>query len=310
MKNQKIWRHLCVATLALSIAACKAGDSTSSERHAVNTDSISTTGPASISLRKQFACLPKEAAFTAAHRGTSKKSGLAENSAGSLKTLIEHGVLIAEVDVAGLKDGTLVLFHDGVWDEKSTGKGPVASSNWDQVQNFLLLDTEGDFSSDRPVKLSDALSLAKNTLYLEIDFKSSARYEDVIGAVRDAGMSDHVLLIAYNDGQAKKLASLAPEMMLSVGAKSMEDIKHLEQAGVKRENMAVWMGRGPYDAAFIAALDEAGIEVLAWPNRDAEKSTTGPATLMVTDYALKTTPIRGLSAEGRKAYEACLQTKS
>ncbi len=273
------------------------------ERESTN---VLSNYPAVISLRKQLSCLPKEAAFVAAHRGVSKKENLAENSGTALKALIEHGVMIAEVDVAGLKDGTNILFHDGVWDEKSSGKGAVAASSWSRVKDYLLRDTDGDFSADRPIKLEDALSISKDLLYLEVDFKSSAKYGSVIKAIRKADMSDQVLLIAYTDGQARKLAKMAPEMMISVSAKSKNDIENLSRAGVKKSNMAVWMGKGPYPREFINYLDDQDIPVLAWPNEGQRRRIAGPATVMVTDYALQKNPIEGLSGSARSEYEACL----
>ncbi len=258
------------------------------------------------SIHRQLACLPKSAAFVAAHRGTSKKANLAENSGSSLKKLIKEGIMFAEIDVAGLSDGTHILFHDGVWDEKSTGKGTVASTSWGKAQNFLLKDTDGDFSADRPIKLDDVLALSKDQLYLEVDFKSSAKYKTVIQMIRDADMSDQVILISYNIKQARRLAKLAPEMMLSVGAKSEGDIADLKSAGVKLENMAVWLGKGPYDQGYIAYLDENSIPVLAWPRERDRKKSWGPATVAVTDYALQKKPIEGLSRSDKVNYETCL----
>jgi len=208
--------------------------------------------------------------------------------------------------VAGLKDGTHILFHDGVWDEKSTGKGSVASSRWDIAQKFLLKETDGDFSADRPIRFSEALILAEDKLYLEVDFKSSAKYETVIRLIRKAEMADQVILIAYNIKQARRLAKLAPEMMLSVSAKAKGDIEDHKSAGVKMENMAVWLGKGPYDKGFIAYLDENSIPVLAWPRERDRKKSWGPATVAVTDYALQKKPIEGLSRSDKNKYEACL----
>jgi len=127
-------------------------------------------------LDERLACLPAEGALLAAHRGTSRKRGLAENAIESLKALHEGGIRLAEIDVAQLKSGEHILFHDGVWDDKSTGKGAVAQSRWRDVQTYLLRDTDGGMSSARPSQLSDALSYAKGRLHLEIDFKSSADY--------------------------------------------------------------------------------------------------------------------------------------
>lgn len=261
---------------------------------------------AELPLRKHLHCIPKEAAFVAGHRGTSKKADLPENAKSSLNALINHGVLIAEIDVVGLKDGTHVLFHDGVWEEKTTGKGPVASTNWTTAQKYLLKDTDGDYSADRLISFEDTLKLAKDRLYLEVDFKSSAKYETVIKMIRDAEMADQVILISYSKGQARKLARLAPEMLLSVGANSIAEIALLEKEGVSMKNMAVWMGDGPYEPTFITYLDNAKIPVLAWPREGDRRNSFGPATIAVTDYALQKKPIEGLSQSSREAYSACL----
>lgn len=292
---------LSVLSLGLVMSACRAPANNGPIQ-----ESISYPLPGKIqsthSLRKQFNCLPREAAFVAAHRGVSKGQGYAENSLRSLEALIDKGIMVAEIDVAGLKDGTHILFHDGVWDEKSTGKGPVAASNWAKAQKVLLEDTEGKVSADRPVKLTDVLKVAKDRLYLEVDFKSSAKYDKVVSLIRDAGMAEQVILIAYSEGQARKLARLAPEMMISVGS----DIYAYEAVGVKRSNMAVWMGKGPYPDKDISSFQSKNIPVLAWPQTSKMKQTADAASVLVSDYALKSKPIIGLSREGRAQYQGCL----
>ena len=295
-------KNLIAISLGLVLFGCKA-PGPQGEPVELKTPDVKA---AELPLRKHLECLPKEAAFVAGHRGTSKKAGLPENSRSSLNALINHGIMIAEVDVIGLKDGTHALFHDGVWEEKTTGNGPVASTSWDDAQTFLLKDTSGDFSADRLITLGDALALSKDRLYLEIDFKSSAKYETVIDMIRQADMADQVILISYSKGQYRKLARLAPEMMLSVGADSIAEIASLENEGVKLRNMAVWMGDGPYEPSFITYLDNAKIPVLAWPREGARRDAFGPAVIAVTDYALQKAPIEGLSQDGRNAYLACL----
>ena len=281
-------------------------DTTGPDEFVTETRSTAAAYP----LRRQFACLPKQAAFIAAHRGTSIGEGLAENSATSLRALIRHGIIVAEVDVAGLKDGTHILYHDGVWDEKSTGQGAVAASSWPDMDKILLKDTNGDLTADRPVKLKDALNIAKDQLYLEIDFKSSAKYETVIEMVREAGMADRVILIAYNERQAARLAQLAPDMLLSVSAETATDVSALENLGVKRENMAIWMGRGPYNASFADYLAEQGMPVLAWPGKNFVYKDAGIASLIVSDFAMDYDGIVGMDEADEQAYRDCLASES
>ncbi len=243
--------------------------------------SQSTSWP---SLSKQFACLPDSAAFLAAHRGNSRGAGLAENAGGSLEALIKAGVLIAEVDVAGLKDGTHVLFHDGVWDEKSTGKGAVAASNWAQVKTFLLQDDKGALTTDRPIKFADALALAKGRLYLEIDFKSSASETTIVDLIRTADMTG--------------------------------DVKAYRAQGISADTLTAWLGKGAANKpALTKALRGQGIPVLAMTSGPNEDELAPAAALVVTDYALKYisenkseySGIVGMSSSQHADYKACLK---
>ena len=122
-------RFIAIA-LGICLTACQ---SEPAQNPVVELENPSTK-PAELPLRQHFACLPREGAIVAAHRGTSKKADLPENSQSSLHAVINHGILVAEIDVVGLKDGTHVLFHDGVWEEKTTGKGEVAATDWDTAQ--------------------------------------------------------------------------------------------------------------------------------------------------------------------------------
>ncbi len=258
-------------------------------------------------LAKQFECLPKEAAFLAAHRGTAKGTAHPENSMGGLKALIDRGYLFAEIDIAGLKDGTHILFHDGVWEEKSTGQGVVAASTWNEVEAYLLLDTRGDFSADRPPKLEDYLKAAKDRIYLEIDFKSSAKYAHVIELIRKNNMGDQVILISYNHKQAKILAGLAPEMMISATVKQSAEVADLEALGLKRSNLTAWLGRALEDNVLTEKLSEMNIPVLGMMGHQSSRKKTIAADLLVTDYAFDHKPIAGLNSESQAAYKACLK---
>lgn len=265
-------------------------------------------------LSAQFACLPSHAAMIAAHRGTSKDMGLAENALPSIKALHAGGILMTEVDVAGLKDGVHILFHDGVWEEDTTGEGPVAASTYDQASSYLLRDNQGNLTSSVPARLDETLAFAKDRLYMEIDFKSSAKYETVIAAIRDAGMADHVILIAYNDGQAKRMAELAPEMIISVSVDSVDDIARYESLGIARENITGWVGNMSDDRAIETALNAAGVPVLAFGRRNLD-GFAKYGSVLVSSYALSdksTGPypgIVGLTADDVPAYEACLNNR-
>lgn len=248
------------------------------------------------SFEAALTCLPKEAAMMASHRGTSRNWDLAENSVSGLKRLIEEGFRVAEIDVASTKDNVLFTFHDGVWDHTSTGKGPIASSNSDYLETIILKTRTRTLTSDRPALFAEMLEVAKDKIYLEIDFKSSAKYEDVIEAIRAADMSDQVVLIAYTADQARKLSRLAPDMMLSVPPEAA------------KIGQLVWFGN---DAATAPDLKSVlGIEpmIIGRVHRKRKVKNldqmVASSTLIVTDFVDEYGPFIGLKDEAD--YEACL----
>ena len=212
--------------------------------------------------------------------------------------------MIAEIDVAKTKDGVHFLFHDGVWDNKSTGQGAVASSRWNKAQGFLLEDTEGRLTSETPISLEDYLNIAKDKIYLEVDFKSSANYKDVINLIRKHGMSDQVILISYSIGQARKLARLAPNMMISVTINDEGDLKSALSAGVKAKNITAWTGRKGPRKNIEKTLKEKGIAILAYPSQNDARLLINRSNVIVTDYALRQKPIIG--RYDKAAYKSCL----
>ena len=290
---------LLALSTALLMTACSSAEvETSPTSKAETAQTAMTALPA---LKDYIACLPQETALVAAHRGSAYDTQYPENSMSALKALLEKGFLVSEIDVAGLKDGMHILYHDGVWDEKSTGKGPIASTTWEDAQKILLKDTNGDFSADRPVKFEDYILAVKGKMYLEVDFKSSSNYETVIELLRKHDMADQVILISYNEGQTKKLSSLAPEMMLSVGSREA-----LGQTRFGPDQVAAWVGYRVDDMGLIQALRDKDIPILGRVRKDWGLQAADAADLLVTDNVFDHQPIAGLTDANRGKLESCL----
>ena len=280
--------------LAAGLSACKAPTSNTTQ----TTEMIepkTTLAP----IRKALDCLPADAAIMAAHRGTDERwRDQAENSIGGLNALIKHGTIMAEIDVAGLKDNTLITFHDGVWDQISTGKGPISVSRKSDLEKILLKSRAGGLTADRPPLFADMLKTAKGKIYMEVDFKSSADPQAVIDAIRKADMADQVLLIAYNPKQAALFERLAPEMLRSNPPEAAK-LGH-----------AVWLGYGVANGNKANALKSNGnytIGRIGDPNRQPSlKALTRASDILVTDKAEKHDGIIGMTAKSREAFEACV----
>lgn len=277
-------RGLCLAPLCFILAAC------------ADQSRIPETLPP---LKTALECLPEAGAISAAHRGTSRDWKLAENSIAALNKLIRKNYLIAEVDVARLRDGTFITFHDGVWDDISTGKGPIASSTKSDLNKILLKTRRGALTSDRPPLFEDVLGAAKGKIYLEIDFKSSANMGQVIGLIRKANMDQHVLLIAYTARQAKALRKLAPDMLISA-----------PQTSAKRGEL-IWLGKDIKDVRRVASIKASGQYAIGRVGKALDerhlKTAQQHADILVTDYPNQYLPLTGLNRSERETFSDCLK---
>ena len=239
-------------------------------------------------------CLPDDAAILAAHRGTHRGSQYPENSISGLEALIERGMLITEIDVAQTHDGVAILYHDGVWEEGSNGRGAVAATPWDTVQTFSLRDTKGRLREDGVPQLRDYLAKARGKMFLEIDFKSSADYMQVIDIIENNELIQHVILIAYTAGQAKALRRLAPDAYISLPADDLDTINGPRLA---------WLGGGVRNTPVPSIVKISGDRGDVIRNRDLIRT----GSIAVTDYALAEQPIVGL--KNPDLFTACLAQK-
>ena len=213
-------------------------------------------------LPELFDCVREEGGvLIAAHRGGPAR-GLPENALETMQVSLNAGIRVFEVDVATSQDGVLYLMHDRSLRRTTGYDGGVADTDWSTVSDLNLKDASGDVTPSNPPKLADALQWAKHRgAILELDKKETSSFRDIIAAVRTAGAENNVVLISYNDDQAKQIARLAPDLMLTASVRSRDHQKELEDAGIRAENLIAWMGtRNPNPRAF-QAVSNRGIEV-------------------------------------------------
>lgn len=330
MKSYRLTLVSILLASATALSSCQGGNTPSDM---VNDDDRSRNNAPIVanitsypSILDLFACKPAEKAFVAAHRGTHTGSEFPENALISLQALVKNNVPFAEIDVARLKDGTQITFHDGTWDRRTTGPNnvmalPLAGTTWEQSQKLLLKDTNGKITATRPSAFADVLSYAKDKIYLEIDFKSSASEAEVISTIKAAGMLDQVILIAYTTEQAQRLHKLAPTAALSVGIFKPADIKILEAAGIQTNIMTGWTGRSPLTKELATAMRTKNIPILAasFYDIDGQVKQSGDQNvytefaklpdLIVSDAAFDAQQVLEITGESLLEMEACLKTR-
>lgn len=233
-----------------------------------------------------FSCDFQPSQQIAAHRGTDRSLDLPENSLASLKAIYRGGVRFAEIDISGLKDRTQILFHDGVWERKTNGPNEVrmktvAETTWPQAQKLLLKSVRGRPSAYRPDRLADIFAWAKNRIYLELDFKSSANLGAVLALVDEFEIWDQVIFITTSKSQNQEVRAFArragetrPAISVSITA--------------ARYGNMVWGGTGALDSQKIRKLQNLKKPIIRGVFKGGDISgESASADLIVSDRALR-----------------------
>ncbi|NCP13577.1 MAG: glycerophosphodiester phosphodiesterase family protein [Sphingomonadales bacterium] len=196
-----------------------------------------------------------------AHRG-GPTPGLPENAIPTMDALLAAQPAIMEVDVGRSADGVHFLLHDDQLDRTTTGTGEAAAKDWATLGALRLKDNWGWVTPYTIPTLTEALAWAKGRTVLQIDFKRSADYAAVAAAIREAGMGDSVILIAYSVEQAAALHRAAPEMLLSVSIDAPGDVAALKDAGIPEDRMVAFTGTRLPRPEVYRELDGRNIEVI------------------------------------------------
>lgn len=222
--------------------------------------SAPSSGPA---MAAYFDCVRDGGVAISAHRAVSALDQ-PENSIAAIEATgraIPNAIL--ELDAVLTKDRHLVLMHDDTMDRTTTGRGRVADLTLAQVKQARLKASNGALTRAAPPTLGEALDAAGRVgAIASIDLKPADGETTVdlaravIDQVRQSRAGNRVILITYNDADARTVAAMAPEMMISAGLSGVEDLSGLNPAQI-----LAWTGTREERPALWRALREAGVEV-------------------------------------------------
>ena len=222
--------------------------------------SAPSSGPA---MAAYFDCVRDGGVAISAHRAVSALDQ-PENSIAAIEATgraIPNAIL--ELDAVLTKDRQLVLMHDDTMDRTTTGRGRVADLTLAQVKQARLKASDGALTRAAPPTLGEALDAAGRVEAIaSIDLKPADGETTVdlaravIDQVRQSRAGNRVILITYNDADARAVAAMAPEMMISAGLSGVEDLSGLNPAQI-----LAWTGTREERPALWRALREAGVEV-------------------------------------------------
>jgi glycerophosphoryl diester phosphodiesterase len=232
-----------------------------------------------------------------AHRG--HKVGAPEQTMAAFRLAVELGATMLECDVRFTRDGVAVMMHDRLIDRTTSGKGLVAAMDWAQIKDLdagswfdpkfagervPLLDDMFDLAEDLRVSLcveakGDGPENARAALHAAREIVRRGRLETDVVASFD---HDALAAVAVTIPGLQTAPDRLPERGPSVAADLIAQAKRA-RARIIQHHFA------DLDAAVVAEVQLAGIEVWAWPMANPEEARmayeSGAIGLMGDDVA-------------------------
>jgi glycerophosphoryl diester phosphodiesterase len=144
--------------------------------------------------------------LVAAHRGDWRN--FPENSLSAIRSAVEMGCDIIEIDVRPTRDGRFVVIHDKTLKRTTTGSGKVSHHTLAELKELRLLDGYGVPTDEQLPTLEEALEACRGKALVYLD-KSENLIAEVVEIAERLGMERHVFV--YGKRTAAELdADLGP----------------------------------------------------------------------------------------------------
>ena len=213
-------------------------------------------------LNAFFDCLESEGlALISAHRA-GPYPGLPENALETMAATLSAIPAIMEIDVAAAADGVHYLMHDDTLDRTTYGTGVVDALNWREIERLRLEDNDGRLTDFAPTRFDAALRWARDRTILQVDFKSTARYEAVAEEILRQDAEDRVILIAYSLNSARKLHRLMPNAMISLSLDSQSALNRAVAEGLPADRLLGFTGTEAPRERLFGILNDRDVEVI------------------------------------------------
>ncbi|MBS1095975.1 glycerophosphodiester phosphodiesterase family protein [Gluconobacter wancherniae] len=169
-----------------------------------------------------------------AHRGWTDPSET-ENSLSQMRRTHQVGPFMMEIDLARDASGQIVLLHDQNVDRTTTGHGPLAILSSENLQKLRLKSISGPTQEHIPT-YETVLDWAAGTpnVLLMLDIKDIPP-ADALRSVRRERLSDRVVVLTFQEKQAREAFKADPDALISVLVTTPTDlITYRKIAGTRR----------------------------------------------------------------------------
>lgn len=173
------------------------------------------------------------------HRG-GMLDGFPENCIESFEKTLSYMESFFEIDPRLTKDGVIVLMHDETIDRTTTGKGKVSDYTYTELQQFHLVDRNGNVTAYKIPTLKECIEWSKGKTILNLDIKDVPL--EVMADFIEREKPANVMYTVHNPKQARYYLDRNPDAMFSCWCKSMEEFDQYEKAGIPWGQVMAYVG--------------------------------------------------------------------
>ena len=239
-----------------------------------------------------------------AHRGHTVEAP--EQTMAAFQLAADLGATMLEADLRFTRDGVPVMMHDHLLDRTTSGNGPVAAMGWTEMSR---LDAgswfDPRFAGERVPRLDNLFELAETlgvALCIEAKGEGGENARAALFAARELERRSRLDkdFVASFDHEALAVAAdavpglrTAPDRLPERGRSTAAQL--IEQAA-RAKARVIQHHFADLEASVVAEVQEAGIEVWAWPMANEDEARfafeTGAIGLMGDDVASIATIVR------------------
>ncbi|MDI6653296.1 glycerophosphodiester phosphodiesterase family protein [Gluconobacter japonicus] len=231
-----------------------------------------------------------------AHRGWTDPSET-ENSLSQMRRTHQVGPFMMEIDLAKDASGRIVLLHDQNVDRTTTGHGPLAELSPADIHKLALKNEFGPTHEHIPA-YDAVLDWAARTpdVLLMLDIKDVPP-ADALKAVRRQHLSDRVVVLTFQEKQAREAFKADPDALISVLITTPDDLAAYRQiAGHRRfaayipKTSKLSLFRKAHQAGAIVITDLLGptaVTDIMSPEEGAHHARSLPIDILVTNTPLQ-----------------------
>lgn len=219
---------------------------------------------------------PNQKPLISAHRG-GPVNNFPENCIATFAHTLSISPALIECDIMMTKDSIAVIMHDKTLDRTSNGKGKITEYIWASLDTLKLKNNQGKITEYEIPTLEEVLQWAKGRTILKLDVKKNFPASKLVSLIRKHQVEASVVIITYNNEDALLYHQLAPDLMLSISPRNIEEVKELFDAGIKPQKLIAFVGVDSCDVELVNFLHQKGISCILGTMRqiDAEALSSG-----------------------------------